>query len=590
MSKASFGSFEELGEWELAAKGGGLHVVAEIGPDDDGRPAIGPCRMAALRWVERRLTTGLPRRAHLYRSFDLDNGAARCRAVRERSSRGDLWGLHLAERPGTEAEVVTELVVAVPADEQTPTISVGTAAWPIPAVQTDDTLPPRILLDLASEVPLLQGGAPLAREPEAVWTPQRMQDFIAALLDPGRQLPVVAITEPTLGGDPHVILARSRQVARALTGLATVTVLPQRFTYTLSDTVTKPLSVYDGAWRVYLPGFDHGARRFDHPVYLRNRVETAAGLERTTREVLRVVAGDRVRARTDDGFRFDSIRPTAQPLAKLADRIFTLWRRLAAFARQAATIGGRILAPAAALRGRDREMRRSRPSKAETGIETPRAENAEVPAQVERKALLRDLDAVRADLHAANRRNEALAGERDRYRKLQAATREERDEARRDVRRLEGLVRLLGGDPGTSFPIAWEQLPAWCATALQGRVVLADPVRRDLGGALFEDVGLAAVCLHWLGHEYREARLRGGDSQLLGPIRGLAGGIRNQRCGGDSFDFDWRGERYRVAWHLKNGGNTRDPRRCLRIYYFWDAARREVVIASMPAHRRSAIT
>ena len=37
-------------------------------------------------------------------------------------------------------------------------------------------------------------------------------------------------------------------------------------------------------------------------------------------------------------------------------------------------------------------------------------------------------------------------------------------------------------------------------------------------------------------------------------------------------------------WHIKNGG-TRDPRRCLRIYYFWDATTQQVVIADMPAHR-----
>ena len=103
-------------------------------------------------------------------------------------------------------------------------------------------------------------------------------------------------------------------------------------------------------------------------------------------------------------------------------------------------------------------------------------------------------------------------------------------------------------------------------------------------------MALAVSCLHWLGHEYREARLGGADGHLYGLIPGLDKSIRNERCGGHSFDADWRGTRHRVDWHLKNGGNTRDPRRCLRIYYFWDAGRREVVIADMPAHRRTAIS
>lgn len=67
-------------------------------------------------------------------------------------------------------------------------------------------------------------------------------------------------------------------------------------------------------------------------------------------------------------------------------------------------------------------------------------------------------------------------------------------------------------------------------------------------------------------------------------------GIRNEPCGADAFCIDWQGERREVKWHIKNGGNTRDPARCLRIYYFWDEAGRQVVIASMPAHIRTEAT
>jgi hypothetical protein len=67
----------------------------------------------------------------------------------------------------------------------------------------------------------------------------------------------------------------------------------------------------------------------------------------------------------------------------------------------------------------------------------------------------------------------------------------------------------------------------------------------------------------------------------------ISGGFVNERCGTDSFQIDWQGTRYEVEWHLKNGGNTRDPSRCLRIYYLWDEASQQVVIASMPAHIRS---
>lgn len=508
--------------------------------------------------------------------------------VREKSRRGDLWGARVTLDAGTDHEALTEIVVAAPRGERPPTIGVRVPFWPASSVQPTDTLPPGVLFDVAAEVPLFGKGGPVVREPGVVWTPAGMQDFIGTLVDPERVLPIVVITEPTFGGDPRAVLALARRVAEPLTGLATVTVLPQQFTYTLSDTVTKALSVYDGAWRIYLPGFDHGARRSDHPVYLRARSETSEGLERTTREVLHIVADHHVRTAPAGEILFDDLRPGTGRMARITKRRAALLAPLAALSAGLAALPTR-------MRRRPAPIRPPRPGAAETG-EAARPGEA-TPEGPQQAAPDRGAEALRAKLSAAEReirtersKNKALVKERDGARDQEATTRSERDDALREKRRLEGLVRLRGGDPAAPFPVTWDEVLLWCASTLEGRVVLADPVRRSLSGALFEDVGLAAICLHWLGHEYRDARLGGGDGHLYGMIPGLAAGIRNQRCGGDSYDFDWRGERRRVDWHLKNGGNTRDPRRCLRIYYFWDATRREVVIASMPAHRRTAMT
>ena len=67
-------------------------------------------------------------------------------------------------------------------------------------------------------------------------------------------------------------------------------------------------------------------------------------------------------------------------------------------------------------------------------------------------------------------------------------------------------------------------------------------------------------------------------------------GVHSARCGGDAFSVEWRGKSRRVDRHLKSGGSTHDPRRCLRIYYFRDSARNQAVVASMPAHLRTAMT
>ena len=103
----------------------------------------------------------------------------------------------------------------------------------------------------------------------------------------------------------------------------------------------------------------------------------------------------------------------------------------------------------------------------------------------EAATLRRELSDLKRDLRSAQQKSETLAGERDRARQAEATAREERDEARRDAARLEGLVRLNGGDPQAPFPVSWDEVPQWCASELEGRVALSESVQRGLGGARF---------------------------------------------------------------------------------------------------------
>jgi hypothetical protein len=92
--------------------------------------------------------------------------------------------------------------------------------------------------------------------------------------------------------------------------------------------------------------------------------------------------------------------------------------------------------------------------------------------------------------------------------------------------------------------------------------------------------------LKWLATKARESLM--GQTGLVLSELPIEVGVRNAHCGSDQFDLDWNGRRFTADWHVKNGGNTRDPKRCLRIYYFWDDETNQIVIADMPAHRRSA--
>lgn len=91
----------------------------------------------------------------------------------------------------------------------------------------------------------------------------------------------------------------------------------------------------------------------------------------------------------------------------------------------------------------------------------------------------------------------------------------------------------------------------------------------------------------WLAGPCRDRRTKGGGSIANVPIEQ---GVENSPYGADTFQFDLHGQRLDADWHVKRGGNTRDPVRCLRIYYAWDEATQQIVVADMPAHRRTGAT
>jgi hypothetical protein len=52
---------------------------------------------------------------------------------------------------------------------------------------------------------------------------------------------------------------------------------------------------------------------------------------------------------------------------------------------------------------------------------------------------------------------------------------------------------------------------------------------------------------------------------------------------GDTYFVRFSGLRVELDRHLKKG-NSREPRFCLRIYFFWDAEGEQVVVGWLPSH------
>lgn len=568
--------------------GARLSVATELAAEV--RPSVvHECRTVALDWVQGTVGGRLPRKAWRFRPFTFAGEGVRCQAVRVRDRHRDLWSAQVKHMVDRDQEVVTDISVACPHRNACHiTVSVqDRSTLPADGVEA---YPADMLADLTERVPLMQGERRLAPRPIVVDSDATMGAFVRLLVDPDRAIPFAVVSAPPEEDGRGELEVQARRLARSLTGLAVTWILPAAMTYRLSDTVGKPLSVFLGAWRFYRTGFDENARKTDHPLILKNRMVDEDTVADVIRMFVRMAAAETIRVAPagDEPFAFHAVAREAAGVPRGPARLVTILRN---------SLGGGAHRSA----GQGYANPRAKGAGAlHTGQGAAPRSNAGAPALVSEPspttAILQDpgpdpTTLVR-QLSAAKETAQQRMRQYERTRRRAEQAEQERDDAVRRAEQLAGLVRSMGGDPNAAipFPTTWEEFGDWFDDCLSGRVALTGSARRELSDAEFADVGLAAQCLCWLGGEYRDVRLRGGNPALHGRINDIADSVFNVPCGGDTFDCSWRGANRRVDWHIKVGGNTRDPRRCLRIYYFWDEDRRQVVVASMPGHRRSAMS
>ena len=593
MATKRFKSFEELGRMQQAKRRASamraapkppasgterLWIQAQVAPHAQAS-ADQECRSLVLDWLRETFEDRLPRKALRHRPFSHREEGASCRAVRVRDAAQDRWAVQMDRSSGQGQQVVTAVTVASSVGGGT-TLGMDVHDRSVVPREAVNSYPADLLAEIGGRVPLMQGGRRFVREPILLETDEAMTAFLQMLVDSDRRMPFAVISIPPEEPNRDEMEALWRELAHALAGLAVVWVLPPAMTFRLSDTVTKPLSVFLGAWRFYRPGFDHGAERSRHPLVLWNRLSDERSRGHTTRLFRRLAAEDQIRIgpADRDALCFDAIAKEAAGAARGPARFVAFLRN---------SIWGAPAAPAGASGPEPASVDYNRAAQA-----TPAPALVREPAAAVKGARTREEMPLRRKLRQAREKARARANRYERVKQRADHAERERDDARKRAEQLAGLVRSLGGNPDAEvpFPTSWDEMSSWCDETLAGRVALTGSTRRELGGAEFADVGLVAQCLNWLGNEYRDGRLRGGDPKLHGRIAEIEHGVFNLPCGGDSFECTWNGRRQAVEWHVKNGANTRNPKRCLRIYYFWDDRDKQVVIASMPAHRRTALS
>jgi len=373
--------------------------------------------------------------------------------------------------------------------------------------------------------------------------------MLVVLRAPERRRPVFVVSET----QDFQSLINPNRVAERTVGIAHVYQLSYDAAYYLTDEVGKELSVFNGAVRTYRPSPD-----------------------------------------------LDSDNPRNHPLALPY-----------AISEWAQGSGPRKFLDFLVFKATEASLERGEAEKEVPSFSFVRR----LSAQRQREAAALESKNETEKLQLAELEIDALKGERDDWEKMAY---EEEANARNAVERAteaESRVYALNSriaaleeklrqatnvetDDALEIPSSFDRIKEWADENLAGRLILTSRAARSSKNATFEDPSLAYRSLLLLANEYRNMKIHGGEERIQAfekACREL--GLENSRTGdetrlyekGDEFVILHKGQRQLLNFHLKNG-ITRDPRRCFRIYYFWDDEEQVAVVGSLPGHLSTRIS
>ncbi len=509
--------------------------VAGVLNSANHRLTVNDARSAVLKWAQNRRGSKLPIEANAGRDFEHLEGGRSCFGVRFDNEETDLWAMR-AEEPDKEVAErswTMEIVIGRHKDEA-PRFSARLFASTRETVFDLDVHVPGFLRQFANSSGFKCGG--LECQDVAWWISSEAEadDLVGYLATSNRILPLVIMTTGQAGFDAKALSYNPNDMAAACVGLAHIAVLPEALTWRLSERLGRSLSVFDGGIRTYEAGFTLDDDPFGrHDLILARDLATKVGAEDALKWIKRRLAESSIRrVRLGDAtVSYQDVRT-----AVLEDRQRTLESGGGSAEEKLAAAFERI-----------------------ESLEAARKTDAEWSAT---------LETDNKNLNALAKLADSKAGA-----------------GKKRIIQLENLLRSQGKSPTEVEipPKNWSEFAEWCDRNFVDRLILTNSARREVKDAEYEDIDQAAWALGWLAGEYRTARIEGGDSKLRDYY--LEEGIKNSPCGGDSYETIWKEKKQIVGWHIKNGGNVREPRRCFRAYYFWDDVREIVVVDHLPSHR-----
>ncbi len=512
-----------------------LRVSAQLDGDDFTKSADA-ARVAVLKWASKRAGAILPKVAWDHRDFDLMAGGRNSAAVRIATDAMDLWALR-AEDPdkNVAGRIWSTEVVIGGGLAQRPHLSLRLIVSTTEAEFSVEPHVPGTILQMIEAPGLIRGSREIIKTPRLIKTENDAEDLCDHLEDPERRLPVFVVVLPECERIKPLIDDLS--VAKAVAGVARVVRIPEEHTRVLTKRFGKYRAVFGAGVRAYMPGFSATDDPYSHRLFLggnlRDRsVATACAASLRNLAAETSISATRLGKEVLD---FSSVRTTS--------------RRLKANEQsERATPDAELLETAQSL------------------IDSLEKQVTEKDTEIDGYIELSETAEARA--HAAEQENRSLLFK---------------------VRQLKDALAQGGEAPTVEppLPLEWSDFVDWLDQTYPDRVLLTPSARRMLKSAEYENVELVARSIAWLATDHHDIRVNGGGS--LRDVT-VENGIINASCGGDTYPTDWKGRRYDVDWHIKTNGNSRDPKRCLRIYYFWEAETQQTIIDHMPSHRKTGMS
>lgn len=158
------------------------------------------------------------------------------------------------------------------------------------------------------------------------------------------------------------------------------------------------------------------------------------------------------------------------------------------------------------------------------------------------------------------------------------------------IKTLESSLDALGGQTDQPDPTEYAQIKSWVAESFSGQLRLTPRADKGLRSAVYEKIEDVVAGLRLLADPYRRMKTGTFDPlefeqqcRALGfeETRSVSRITAGQK--GDAYFVTYAGKKCFLDRHLKKG-TSKDPRYCLRIYFFWDAEAEMVVVGSLPEH------